>query len=71
MIPDIAISEWSKLITNDQKVKNFALQMKLNGLRLDYKLNRTDLEDAAKDLREFCVNNENMVGADVKAIFRM
>ena len=62
--------EWEELLRGDEKVKSFALQMKLNALRLNLKLDRVKLQDAVKELFEFCASNEKMLESDLKSIFR-
>jgi hypothetical protein len=69
MVPDIGKQEWGKLITGEAKVKNFALQMKLNALRQHYKLKKIELREAKINLREFCMNNESMIANDLESIF--
>ena len=70
MVPNVNRIEWEELLKGDEKVKSFAFQMKLNSLRLDLRLNKVKMQDAVKQLQEFCANNEKMFENDLKSIFR-
>jgi hypothetical protein len=69
MIPDISRKQWKILVSSNEKVNNLALQMKLNALRLDFKLKRVDINSAVQDLFFFCQKNEKMLEAELKRIF--
>ena len=68
MLPDISNQTLNNLLTGNEKVKSFALQMKLNALRLELKLNKTSLQNAISSLLDFCSKNEKMFEVDLKAL---
>jgi hypothetical protein len=73
MIPGITKREWEDLIKGDfnPKISSLSLQLKLNALRLDLRLNKIDIKSAAIDLHHFCVNNEKMIQKDIASIFSL
>jgi hypothetical protein len=73
MVPSMIKREWEDLVKGDfnPKLSSLSLQLKLNALRLDLRLNKTDIKQASKDLYNFCVQNEKMVQKDIASIFSL
>ena len=73
MVPEISRSEWAALITEgvSPKITSLSLQLKINSLRLDYKLQKVNLKDAIADLHKFCQAKENMHQKDLDFIFKL
>jgi hypothetical protein len=67
MYPNISNKALNDLLTGSEKVKSFALQMKLNALRLELKLNKTSLPEATSNLLDFFEKNEKMLETDLKS----
>lgn len=73
MVPSLMRHEWEDLVKGDfnPKITSLSLQLKLNALRLDIKLNKIDVKYASKELYDFCVQNEKMVQKDLVTIFSL
>jgi hypothetical protein len=71
MLPNTYSKEFDGLLTGNEKVKSFALQMKINALRLDLKLGKISLHNASKSLYDYCKEHEDMFQNDLKVIFKM
>lgn len=71
MIPSKSNTEWKALFEgeNNLKLTSFSLQMKLNALKLDYRLQRISLERAIDDFINMLKRNEKQYENDIKIIF--
>ena len=73
MIPDIRKGEWADILSGslNPKLTSFSLQMKVNTLKLNVKLQKTSLVDAVYELYKFVSSNEQMYQKDVNTIFKL
>ena len=73
MIPDIRKGEWADILSDslNPKLTSFSLQMKVNTLKLNVKLQKTSLVDAVSELHKFVSSNEQMYQKDVNTIFKL
>ena len=73
MIPDIRKGEWADILSDslNPKLTSFSLQMKVNTLKLNVKLQKTSLVDAVYELYKFVSSNEQMYQKDVNTIFKL
>ena len=73
MIPDANKIEWSQLVSGaiQPTISSLSLQLKINALKLDYKLTKIDLKTAAYELQKFCQLNEKIHQKDINNIFNL
>jgi len=73
MIPDIRKGEWADILSDslNPKLTSFSLQMKVNTLKLNVKLQKMSLVDAVSELHKFVSSNEQMYQKDVNTIFKL
>lgn len=75
MIPEFIKyeKEWKTFVTNSysQKLSSLSLKLKLNALLLALKLDKMNLDEAAKEVYIFCKEHEKLVEKDLEAVFNL
>ena len=70
MTVSVYSSLWNKIVqgTVDPPIKSLPLKIKVNFLRMQIKTKKINVEDAARELAQYCLQNEKMLESDLAII---
>jgi len=70
MVVNVTSTKWKQLLQGaiEPKLTSLALQIKINFLKLNVKTGKISIDDAVKELIEFCNKNNKAFENDIQTI---